>query len=707
MAQIEKTVFISYRRTDISWALLVYHHLTSNGYDVFFDYTSIPGGDFEQIIISNIKARAHFLVILTPTALDRCSEPSDWLRREIETAINEKRNIIPLFFDGFGFDAPSVVKVLTGQLGTLKRYNGLEVPSAYFNEAMERLKNQFLNVILDAVLHPVSKKVKKVVNEQKIAANQALTPKKEIEEPRKNKLQKASTQPKAVPQTEQKVDRFPDCLMIGEFEYCRIPAGSFLMGSNDKKDEHAYDDEKPQHTVDIPYDYYMARFPVTNEQYNNFVQAMGEKHPVKGWLLDWKQIPDHPVVKVSWHNAVTFCHWLNGLLKDEIPNGLVVRLPTEAEWEKAARGTDGRVYPWGNTFDEDNCNTDEGGELETTPVDLYSPEGDSPYGCADMSGNVDEWTHSLYQEYPYLVDDGREDEESDGDDWRVYRGGSWEDGLDLARVASRNYDPPSETWDSLGFRVVVAPALASDRLEFKDVEFCHVPAGPFLMGSNKRKDKAAEDDEEPQHTVDIPYDYYMARFPITNEQYMSFVQSQNRSHPVWNWKSKKDHPVVEVSWQDAMDYCRWRNNSLRGKLPEGMVLRLPTEAEWEKSARGTDGRIYPWGNTFDEDNCNTFEGLDDDTTPVDNYSPEGDSPYGCADMCGNVDEWTHSLYKDYPYVADDGREDEESTEDNNRVNRGGTWDDEEEDVRIPSRFYDLSSESREDLGFRVVIAPKL
>ena len=101
MARIEKTVFISYRRKDISWALLVYHRLTANGYDVFFDYTSIPSGDFEQIIISNIKARAHFLVILTPTSLDRCNEPGDWLRREIETAISVKRNIVPLFFDSF------------------------------------------------------------------------------------------------------------------------------------------------------------------------------------------------------------------------------------------------------------------------------------------------------------------------------------------------------------------------------------------------------------------------------------------------------------------------------------------------------------------------------------------------------------------------------------------------------------------------------
>ncbi len=103
MARIEKTIFISYRRTDVYTALAVYENLKNQGYDVFFDYRSISSGDFEQIITSNIRARAHFLIILTPTALDRLNEPGDWLRREIEIAIDEKRNIVPLFFKEFRF----------------------------------------------------------------------------------------------------------------------------------------------------------------------------------------------------------------------------------------------------------------------------------------------------------------------------------------------------------------------------------------------------------------------------------------------------------------------------------------------------------------------------------------------------------------------------------------------------------------------------
>ena len=178
--RVEKTVFISYRRKDMPWALAVYQYLTSKKYDVFLDYTSIPSGGFERIIVSNIKARAHFILILTPTALDRCSEPGDWLRREIETAIDEKRNIIPLFFDGFSFKLPSVAEKLTGKLEILKDYNGLDIQGGYFMAAMERLRNPFLNIPLNAVIHPVSIEVRNVVKDVQVAADKALLEKQAI-----------------------------------------------------------------------------------------------------------------------------------------------------------------------------------------------------------------------------------------------------------------------------------------------------------------------------------------------------------------------------------------------------------------------------------------------------------------------------------------------------------------------------------------------
>jgi hypothetical protein len=106
MARVEKTVFISYRRTNAPWALAIFQNLNNNGYDVFFDYEGIASGDFEGVILGNIKARAHFIVLLTPSALERCNEPTDWLRREIETALASKRNIVPLMLEGFDFGTP-------------------------------------------------------------------------------------------------------------------------------------------------------------------------------------------------------------------------------------------------------------------------------------------------------------------------------------------------------------------------------------------------------------------------------------------------------------------------------------------------------------------------------------------------------------------------------------------------------------------------
>jgi tetratricopeptide (TPR) repeat protein len=174
MGRIEKTVFISYRRTNYWTALAIFQNLHANGYDVFFDYKSIPSGDFEQAIVENIKSRAHFVVILSPSALERCNEPGDWLRREMETAIDNQRNIIPLIMEGFDFGSPSTLKALTGKLDAFKKYNGLGVPAEYFEEAMTKLRSErFLNKPLESVSHPVADITKQITEEQKSTANEA------------------------------------------------------------------------------------------------------------------------------------------------------------------------------------------------------------------------------------------------------------------------------------------------------------------------------------------------------------------------------------------------------------------------------------------------------------------------------------------------------------------------------------------------------
>lgn len=174
MGRIEKTVFISYRRANLPWALFVYQNLTIHGYDVFFDYQSIDSGNFESVILDNIRARAHFIVILTPSALEKCSKPGDWLRREIETAIDENRNIIPFMVDNFDFGSQAVKNALTGKLKILSTYNGLPVQNTYVFEAMDRLRNRFLNTALSDVPKAVLQiEAQKITDMQKAAANNA------------------------------------------------------------------------------------------------------------------------------------------------------------------------------------------------------------------------------------------------------------------------------------------------------------------------------------------------------------------------------------------------------------------------------------------------------------------------------------------------------------------------------------------------------
>jgi TIR domain len=174
MTRVEKTVFISYRRADEPWAVAVFGDLTHHGYDVFVDYDGIASGRFETVIFENIRARAHFLVLLTPTALERCGDPKDWMRREIEYALDNRRNIVPAMLKGFKFGTPAIATQLIGKLGALKEYNGLEIPEGYFPQAMERLRSRFLNVPVDAVLHPASDSAQQVAKEQKHKATMAL-----------------------------------------------------------------------------------------------------------------------------------------------------------------------------------------------------------------------------------------------------------------------------------------------------------------------------------------------------------------------------------------------------------------------------------------------------------------------------------------------------------------------------------------------------
>jgi formylglycine-generating enzyme required for sulfatase activity len=233
--------------------------------------------------------------------------------------------------------------------------------------------------------------------------------------------------------------------------------------------------------------------------------------------------------------------------------------------------------------------------------------------------------------------------------------------------------------------------------------------------------------ERDQHPLDLP-EYAIGRSPVTNREYQAFVEAAGHEPPShWNGRTAPeeigDHPVVNVSWRDALAYCRWLAEAT------GKPYQLPSEPEWEKAARGgleipgsdgrrmignpVPGRYWPWGNEFDLALCNTSEAKKGTTTPVRQYSPEGDSPYGCSDMAGNVWEWTRSLWGTeieqpdfgYPYVPSDGREDETAGDNVRRVVRGGSWDINRRNARCAYRLRYLPYNRDNYAGFRVVLAP--
>jgi formylglycine-generating enzyme required for sulfatase activity len=230
-----------------------------------------------------------------------------------------------------------------------------------------------------------------------------------------------------------------------------------------------------------------------------------------------------------------------------------------------------------------------------------------------------------------------------------------------------------------------------------------IPAGPFVMGSED-----GPEDERPRHRVDLPA-FNIDRTPVTNRQFAEFLNTTGlqaaqgekyydvddndaRIHLRGDKRAAdigfENHPVVEASWYGALAYCRWLDK------------RLPTEAEWEKAARGTDARKYPWGNEPPDSSRAQFNGGWHDTRPVGSF-PRGASPYGALDMAGNVWEWVSSAYLPYPYNAKDGRED--LTREHVRGTRGGGQDSPPDELSTTHRGRHVSRNFRSghhNIGFR-------
>jgi len=236
-----------------------------------------------------------------------------------------------------------------------------------------------------------------------------------------------------------------------------------------------------------------------------------------------------------------------------------------------------------------------------------------------------------------------------------------------------------------------------------EMQMVHIPPGPFTMGSDD-----GPSDERPAHKVDLPA-FSIDRTPVTNSQFAAFLNAVGpinaagerlydfddgdaRVHKKGNaWVADpgfENHPAVEVSWFGARDYCAWAKK------------RLPTEAEWEKAARGTDSRKYPWGNNPPDRSRAQFNAGWNQTGPVDSF-PKGASPYGALDMAGNAWEWVSSAYLPYPYNPKEGREDLKPGP--VRGTRGGGHDSPAEEITTTQRGRNLSRNFRSghhNIGFR-------
>ncbi len=518
----------------------------------------------------------------------------------------------------------------------------------------------------------------------------------------------------------------------------RVSETTFLMGA-----EAGEEDERPERMVRVS-GFFVHKTELTVDAYRQCVETGDCEPPATGGECNWGQPgrEDHPVNCVSWYDAVRYCDWAGG------------RLPTEAEWELAGRGEGSRFFPWDvGGVDCDRAVIGYGlgcGEQSTWPVGS-KPAGDSVYGVSDLVGNVYEWTVDSYDRHAYAYLAQEDPVNLEPGDVKVLRGNSWyysDPPLD-SRLSNRYPFPANRYYPYVGFRCVfpgtddALPFVTSNALSeaplvqagsgwmernlqaralegemafdtgLRAQEMVDIPTGLFRMGSD-----IGQHDERPSREVHVDA-FKVDRYEVTVAAFAECVDAEACREPYsggpifpkeWEWENcnwgsadRSSHPINCVDWYAAAGYCEWA-----GK-------RLPTEAEWEKAARGVDGRPYPWGD--EQPDCERAvidqwgDGCGRETTWPVGSKPQGASPYGVEDMAGNVWEWVDDWYA-YDYYTRAPDLNPKNTQKEiaprqpgwgvGKVLRGGSWADQATSIHSSANRLGYAPATHPDytIGFR-------